>query len=111
MVWGWLSHPLCTNETQFQAKPMLTKRHLAFSFLLGLSGFMLGGLMMSFVFRNLVLARCCGQNQFNQSVYNLLDHLIPYYVFFSGMFLLLLISLLLLWALEKWQLLRNQRTQ
>ena len=77
------------------------QRHLWFSVLVLLDGFMLGGLATSFMIRNLILERCCGAIPMNMAVYNLLDHLVFYYVFFGGALLLLAIITVGAWFADK----------
>jgi mannose/fructose/N-acetylgalactosamine-specific phosphotransferase system component IID len=68
-----------------------------------LGGFMLGGLVTSLMMRNLVL-RMMDQYQTQTqviAVYNLLDHLIPYYVFYGGALLVLMFLTACVWFITK----------
>ncbi len=77
------------------------QRHLLFSVLVLLDGFMIGGLATSFMIRNLILDRCCSADLMNKVVYNLLDPLVFYYVFFGGALLLLAIITVGVWFADK----------
>lgn len=67
--------------------------------LLILDGFVLGGCVMLALMRNLVLRFCCSSEPPRWDVYNLLDHLIPYYAVYGGALLILLFTTVLLWAI------------
>ncbi len=56
-----------------------------FSMLLLLDGLALGGLVASFLIGNLILDMSLSASQMNQTLYNLLDHIFPYKVFFAAM--------------------------
>ncbi len=75
------------------------RRRLFLTTLLMLEGFMLGGLVTTWLMRNLVLRMMSQYWDQTQSiaVYNLLDHLVPYYLFFGGGFLALALALAALW--------------
>jgi len=51
--------------------------------------------------RNLVLDRCCSDDRFDVDVYNLLDHLIPYYLFFGGGLLVSVAVTVLMWFVTR----------
>ncbi len=56
-----------------------------FSMLLLLDGIAFDGLVASFLIGNLILDRSLSASQMNQTLYNLLDHIFPYKVFFAAM--------------------------
>ena len=81
------------------------RRTFLLSVLLMLEGFTLGGLVTSLMMRNLVF-RMMDQYQTQTqviAVYNLLDHLIPYDVFFGGALLALVLITACVWLLPSLQ--------
>jgi hypothetical protein len=52
--------------------------------LLLLDGFTLGGCVVLLLVRNLLLEKCCSTEPMVGAVYNLLDDMIPYHLFFGG---------------------------
>ena len=70
---------LVSNHNVFQGR-----RIVPLPILLLLDGFMLGGCVVLLIVRDLLLAKCCSTEPMVGSVYNLLDYLVPYYLFFGG---------------------------
>jgi hypothetical protein len=70
---------LASNRSVFQGRQIAL-----LPILLLLDGFMLGGCVVLFMVRNLLLEKCCSTEPMVGAVYNLLDYLIPYYLFFGG---------------------------
>ncbi len=66
-------------------------RKRLFSILLLLDGFAFGGLVASFLIGNLILDRSLSASQMNQMLYNLLDHIFPYKIFFTAMLCVVII--------------------
>jgi mannose/fructose/N-acetylgalactosamine-specific phosphotransferase system component IID len=66
-----------------------------------LGGFMLGGFVTSLMMRNLVLTMVDQYQTQVIAVYNLLDHLIPYYVFYGGALLALMFLTACVWFITK----------
>jgi len=88
-------------ETEYSWR--LRQRPFLLSVLLMLGGFMLGGLVTLLMMRNLVL-RMMGQYQTQTqviTVYNLLDHLIPCYIFYGGALLALMFLTACVWFITK----------
>ncbi len=56
-----------------------------FPILLLLDGVAFGGLVTSCLIGNLILNRSLSASQMNQTLYNLLDHIFPYKIFFAAM--------------------------
>lgn len=73
------SSQFVSNRATFQGW-----RIFPLSILLLLDGIMLGGCIALFIVRNLLLDKCCSTEPLVGAVYNLLDYLIPYYLFFGG---------------------------
>ncbi len=73
------STQLASSRNVFQGRQIAP-----LSILLLLDGFALGGCVVLFMVRNLLLEKCCSTEPMVGTVYNLLDNLIPYYLFFGG---------------------------
>lgn len=69
--------------------------------LLLLDGFALGGLVASFLIGNLILDRSLSASQMNQTLYNLLDYIIPYKIFFAAMLCVVVILTMGVWLIGK----------
>jgi len=81
----------------------LRRRPFLLSVLLMLGGFMLGGFITSLMMRNLVLTMMDQYQAQTQviAVYNLLDHLIPYHVFYGGALLALVFLTTCMWLITR----------
>ncbi|MFQ5814211.1 MAG: hypothetical protein ACE5I2_13630 [Anaerolineae bacterium] len=79
------------------------RRTFLLSVLLMLGGFMLGGFVTSLMMRNLVLTMMDQYQTQTQviAVYNLLDYLIPYHVFFGGALLAFMFLTACVWFITK----------
>ena len=77
------------------------RRGLLLAILLLLDGFMLGGIVTSFRVRDLLLEKCCSANRMELSIYNLLDYLVPYYLFFGGALIVLIAITIIVWLVTK----------
>lgn len=76
-------------------------RKRLYPILLLLDGFALGGLAAVFLTSNLILDRCCSAGHTNQAIYNLLDYIFPYKIFFAMILCVLVISTLVVGSIGK----------
>jgi hypothetical protein len=79
------------------------RRVLLLSVLLVLDGFALGGCLTSLMMRNLILEMMTVYKDPAQAlaVYNLFDHLIPYYLCYGGALLALTVTTVCVWLAVK----------
>ncbi len=63
---------------------MNSRRALLIRILLVLDGFLFGGLFTAWLMRNLLLSFCCNSGPPVWPVYNLLDHIFPYLLFYAA---------------------------
>jgi len=88
-------------ETEYSWR--LRQRPFLLSVLLMLGGFVLGGFVTSLMMRSLVLTMVDQYQAQTQviAVYNLLDHLIPCYIFYGGALLALMFLAACVWFITK----------
>jgi hypothetical protein len=79
------------------------RRVLLLSVLLLLDGFALGGCLTSLMMRNLVIEMMAVYEDSAQvlAVYNLFDHLLPYYLCYGGALLALTVTTVCVWVAVK----------
>lgn len=90
-----------TEVTNSDSSLSQGRRKSLLVFLLTLDGFVLGGCVTLVLMRNLVLWFCCSSEPPRWEVYNLLDHLIPYYAVYGGALLILLLTTILVWGITR----------